>query len=175
MDETFLEAMDRLRRTHEAVPWATATSARELEPAAAQWLDAVYRAYQLADERTLPDLQAFAQETAPEVRPRAVLLWPLVRSAEEVLERLDHHGDWARYCHRRSALEVVKTLYHGLTEEPGPFEVPGSGTEALDDLMESFAEDYGNLYEDEIPSFVPPSHWWWWAPDPPPAEPSSSP
>jgi hypothetical protein len=175
MVATFPAAMETLRQAHAAVPWATATTADEMKQPVAAWVEALYQARQAADEEDGARLAAFARATAEEVAPKVHLFSSQVREAENELERLSRHGDWARYCHRRSAMEMAKCLYHGLTEGPGPFEFPGSGTVGLDDLSKQYEVEYGNLFEDEIPAFIPPSHWWWWAPDPPPEKRSPSP
>lgn len=169
MKESFAGAMESLQRAYGEVPWGTTASFVEAERPVVRWVEAVYEARRLAKDEDLDQLVAFARATAAEVASGSYLLFGAVRRAREVMERLELHGDWERYCRLRSGIEIVRDLYHGLAEGPGPFEAPGVETENLDDLAESFGRDYGYLYESEIPSFIPVSHWWWWAPDPPPS------
>jgi hypothetical protein len=164
MPPTLEDAHDTLQAAHAAL--GAPPSAGEV----AQWMEAMYAVFRAgtADGGACPsELHAHAQRTAPVMRETFAQQLRYLSKLEATLFDLDRHEDWARGCHMRSTVEVVRTLYADLCGDEPPFTAPAD-TDHVDDLIRDLAERFGYLRETDVPPEIPPAHWWWWAPLPPP-------
>ena len=84
----------------------------------------------------------------------------VVRS-ETAAENGRHEG-YRPACWRRSMLQILGDEFVPWSVVLRPRDV--DAITRIDDALAEVAVDAGIATEDEVPSWVPDSHWWWWEP-----------
>ncbi len=84
----------------------------------------------------------------------------VVRS-ETAAENGRHEG-YRPACWRRSMLQILGDEFVPWSVVLRPRDV--DAITRIDDALAEVAVDAGIVSDDEVPSWVPDSHWWWWEP-----------
>lgn len=72
------------------------------------------------------------------------------------------HEGYRPACWRRSMLQVLGEEFVPWTEVLRPQDLDAIAH--IDDALAEVAADAGIATEEEVPPWVPRSHWWWWEP-----------
>jgi hypothetical protein len=102
-----------------------------------------------------PKVRDFVERTAPLVHHRAGLSFWVHRAYAAGESRSSDTEDYTRALWMRSQLEFFRDLYRGTVAQDAVDEIE------TDELDQNLKEWGAEMYLDEIPEGIPPSHVWW--------------
>jgi len=113
-------------------------------------------------DRAAPEvLQAFRDDAAEVLAPLGALARLYVELVREEAESARDDA-WEGLCRRRSAIEVLVTVYAGT---PVTAEIQPPDVERLDSAMRRVGQEQGPVHPERRQEGVPASHWWWRYPE----------